>query len=920
MKSSILAAIWSWTYLQNCIVFGAPDDSGRLPVSDDFSYPPGNTVDTVSKVARNKIWKAPAEVSLDPELVEIAGSEVLARLLIRRGVTSVEQARIFLDPANYTPTSPMEFADMPAAIMRISKAIALQEKITVYGDYDVDGVTATSVVLTVLRKLGANVDYYIPNRASEGYGLNLKAVSILASKHRTRLIISCDCGISNFAEINLAKQLGVETIIVDHHSMPEMLPPATAILHPKQFQEDHPLFHLPGVGVAYKLCEALLQDNGMHGEVTALHDFVTLGMIADMVPLVSENRYLVQIGLPALATSPRAGIRALLDQTVKMDGTDLVGFGLAPRINAVGRLSDANLAVQLMTTDNFDEAKELARQLDLENQRRQELCEQIFFEADQKAKNVLAQREDFALALYSPGWHHGVVGIVASRLVEKYHVPVFIAELDQAEGKLKGSARGIPGIDLYQVLKENEHLMSKWGGHQAAAGFSTEADKADALCKALVDTCNRMLASRSLAPRLEIDLVLDSATVDLSLAKEIGKLGPFGMGNKKPVIALTGMFVVNTRPLGKEGKHHRIVVRDTVCGGLQECVFWRSAGRVPEIGASVDVAFCPETNVYQNKERLQLVLADWRPASALVSMEPEEPAPTAVPGIVVPAQTNVEGTLPSLQLETSYDGVRASTVVTNSTSPRAADAPPPAARFASVEITWKDLRGHGNPQSVLEAAIRRLGNKLSIYSESNESFDGATATDRSSISECAHLLIWQYPPSIQDLQEIVRKSKPANLYLVGGAATGDCDAATFMKRLNGLVRFAVNHRDGEAAAEKLATALSTTKLAIALGLAVLKKVGVIDWYAEEGIIYIDMLGAPERPAEGTPEYTQLVNVLAEIAEFRKWCADSSLNAIQLALVPNAIKVESRISFDSMETDDSTFGRADYGRATNISGN
>jgi single-stranded-DNA-specific exonuclease RecJ len=914
MKSSILPDERSCAFSRQSIISGAVQltEDALLAGIDIHSTTADENVSAGSKVSRNKIWNAPSEFELSQEFIDIAGSPVLAQLLLRRGIKTPEQARVFLDPSLYTPTSPMEFAEMPTAIMRISKAIAMQEKITVYGDYDVDGVTATSVVLTVLRKLGANVDYYIPNRATEGYGLNLKAVSVLASKHRTRLIISCDCGISNFAEINLAKQLGVDTIIVDHHSMPELLPPAVATLHPKQFAEDHPLFHLPGVGVAYKLCEALLLDNAMHDEVVKLHDFVTLGMIADMVPLVAENRYLVQIGLPALAKSHRAGIRALLDQTVKMDGTDLVGFGLAPRINAVGRLSDANLAVQLMTTEDPQEAQVLAKQLDVENLRRQELCEQIFFEADQKAKNTLAQKEDLALALYAEGWHHGVVGIVASRLVEKYHKPVFIAELDTAEGKLKGSARGIPGIDLYQVLKENESLMTKWGGHQAAAGFSTEAERADVLCRALVATCNRMLGTHSMTPRLDIDIVLEPERVDLPLAKELTKLGPFGMGNKKPVIALKGMFVVNTRPLGKEGKHHRIVVRDTASGGLLECVYWRSSGRIPEIGASVDVAFCPETNVYNNTERLQLVLADWRNAQALVEI-PEEPV---VPVVQPPAAPAIP--LPSLELVTSYDGTTASTTSADHYADDGLVTPQaPGARFSSIEMTWKDLRNQSSPTSVLEAAVRRLGNKLTIFSETTESIGEAKMKDRTLIDEAAHLLLWQYPPSMADLRNVLQKARASNVYLVGGAPEEQVDAGVFLKRLLGLVRFAVKQKDGEAKAEKVSIALSTTPLAVALGLEVLKKVGVIDWYTEDGTIYLDLLGAPEGAWDNSPEYTQLVKVLAEIAEFRRWCAESPINDIQLALVPNALRVDRSVPVKAAETNDNTFGRSDYGRASSI---
>ena len=265
--------------------------------------------------ARGKLWKFPKTAETAAEVLDAAGgSHLIAEILYARGVTSADDVKSFLNSDLYQPTCPMELPDVDKAIMRITEAIARKEKITVYGDYDVDGVTGTSLLVSVLSKLGALVDFYIPNRVGEGYGLNLKAVSILASKHRTKLIISCDCGVSNFAEINFAKSLGVDTLVLDHHSMPELLPPAVGIVHPKRLHEEHPLFHLPGVGVAYKVCEALLIDQNLEEEVPKLLDFVTLGMIADLVPLVRENRYLVKIGLPVLINSQRPGIQALLAQ------------------------------------------------------------------------------------------------------------------------------------------------------------------------------------------------------------------------------------------------------------------------------------------------------------------------------------------------------------------------------------------------------------------------------------------------------------------------------------------------------------------------------------------------------------------------------------------------------------------------------
>lgn len=814
--------------------------------------------DLATQIIMPKEWKFPSDADVDNSLVEAAdGSEIVARLLMRRGLKDADSVRAFLNPDLYTPTAPSELKDMERAVARVKQAIANGEKVTVYGDYDVDGVTATAVMVTTLKKLGADVDFYIPTR-SEGYGLNLKAVSVLASKHRTKLIITCDCGISNFSEINFARSLGVDTVVVDHHTMPELLPPAAAILHPKQLDEEHPLFHLPGVGVAYKLAEALLLDAGMESEVQPLLDFVTLGMIADMVPLTRECRYLVQVGMPQLVGSQRAGIRALLAQvSQKSDGTDLVGFGLAPRINAVGRLSDANLAVRLMITEDVEEARKLANQLELENVRRQELCEQIFEAADQVAGAKL-KGGDRALAIFNTGWHHGVVGIVASRLVEKYHCPVFIGELDSEEAIVKGSARGIPGIDLYQVLKANEHLALKWGGHKMAAGFSVEAGKADLWCRGVVETCNRMLAETSMYPTLDIDLVVEPDDVSMELATELTKLAPFGMANKKPVLAVRGGECVGTRVLGKEGKHHRISVMfaSGEDGPVEfECVYWNSKGRVPLEGQAMDIAFAPELNTFNGNTRLQLVLSDWRDPAKPIDFTPPVAQPSvAAPPVVVP------DALPN---------------VVESFAP-----PPPV-----VPINWKDLRNHATPESLVHAALRKLGGSISIFAEGAAKIANVEFHDRSTVPPSQHLLLWTLPPDRHVFKTLFTKTNAQHIYYVGGATINVDDAAGFVKKLLGIVRFAVNQRDGQAEAEKIAAALASTKMCVALGLNVLKKIEMIDWFAEDGTVFLDLVGQPTQKPEDLTEFKQLAQCLREVAEFRDWCHSAPLNEIQLALVP-----------------------------------
>ncbi len=855
---------------------------------------PGSDVRVSFKEKLGKIWNFPDTSNCDDaisgEVLEAAGgSEILAKILHRRGVRTVDEIAAFLDENRYTPSGPMQLPDLDRALARVTRAIVEGERITVYGDYDVDGVTGTSVLYTVLKRLGAQVDYYIPHRTSEGYGLNLKAVSVLASKHRAKLIITCDCGVSNFAEINFAKSLGVETIVLDHHSMPDLLPPAVAIVHPKRLSEEHPLFHLPGVGVAYKFCEALLIDRGFPDEVEQLLDFVTLGMIADLVPLVKENRYLVKIGLPKLVNSERPGLKALLKQ-VRGEDTDLVGFGLAPRINAVGRLSDAKTAVELMTTESEEVAEQLAGQLQRENVRRQELCEKIFTEADHYVSTKLNLTRDRAIAIYHEGWHHGVVGIVASRLVEKYNRPVFLAEFDRTDGVVKGSARGVSGIDLYQVLKENETLMTRWGGHKMAAGFSCDADKASALCKAITLTCNRMLAGNPLRGRVDIDVSVESSLLSLDLASELNRLAPFGMDNKKPQVFVSQLTCIGTKALGKDGKHSRVVFKSQASQSPLEAVFWNSKGRVPEEGQLVDVVCTPSVNAFNGRDRLQLVLADWR----MSGISEDEVCDHALDLPVLPEAAVV---LPVVQQVMAQEPETSLVASTQSTLPSVPDVPEvstallaQSSRQLSVRLNFKDLRGHESPELILKKALEKFGEKIAIFAESCPKPPGVNFVDRTTLTRSEHLLIWQFPPTVKVFQQLIQQAQAKNVYLLAVEHPELDEGAAFLKRLFGLVKFAVNQRDGQVDGEKLASAMGSSKMAVALGLTVLKKVNLIDWFAEEGVLYLDLIGEPVGKAEDTPEYRQLVASLDAVKTFRHWCSSSSLKDIQLGLIPNSVEL------------------------------
>ncbi|MBX9672292.1 MAG: single-stranded-DNA-specific exonuclease RecJ [Candidatus Obscuribacterales bacterium] len=848
------------------------------------SIPKSTSTDQAPRALALKSWILPDDADLDDEYVAASNrSAVLARVLRRRGLADVDSVRRFLDETIYTPADPFTLPNCDKAVERLLKAIQTKEKITVYGDYDVDGVTGTSVLLTVLRDLGANVDFYIPNRSTEGYGLNLKAVSVLASKHRTKLMVTCDCGVSNFAEINLAKSLGVDTLVLDHHTMPEVLPPALAVVHPKLLTEDHPLYNLPGVGVAYKVCEALLGHLGQGHLAASLHDYVTLGMIADLVPLIDENRYLVKIGLPALVKSPRPGIKALLQQVGSKEDTDIVGFGLAPRINAVGRLADASVAVELLTTTDADRAQELAQALERDNARRQALCEQIYTDAEHTVLTTCDLDSDKGIAIYKEGWHHGVVGIVASRLVERFQRPVFIGELDPEEGMIRGSARGVDQIDLYEVLKQNEHLLARWGGHKMAAGFAIEAARGEAACKGIVNACNRFLASKTLRGKVEVDACVAPAEITLPLVRELNAMAPFGMANRKPILYLQNVIVIQSRPLGKEGKHARIIMQDRATAREFEAVMWNTRGRVPADGQAIDLVFNADINNFNNRERLQLVLIDWREHGApdLDDVAPPVAVAKDVPTPVIASRDLDDLALNARDLVQGLDATGAQ---------RHADAV-----ASTIRLSFKDLRNYAGDADVVIRAKNKLQDALTVYNESGSSLKGhgIAVHDRSGAVERGreHLMLWQYPPNLEHFQALVRDCKASSIYLVGCDDDDSHEASAFLKRLLGLIRYAINQKEGQVEAHVLASVMGTTKMAVALALTSLKQVHWIDWFTEQGVIYLDLLGEPAFSVEETAEYKQLKQVLSQIAAFRQWCAEASMQELQAALLSNRIAVQ-----------------------------
>lgn len=465
-----------------------------------------------------------------------------------------------MDGGVEAPHDPFLLKGMAEAVPRIRKALKEEEHILIYGDYDADGVSSTALMIHLLRYLGASFDIYIPHRSNEGYGLHNHALD-WALQQGVSLIITVDTGISAYHQIAYANELGIDVIVTDHHEPPELLPEAYTLINPKLPDCLYPFKGLAGVGVAYKLAQAMLGEEtpGEWAEIAAI------GTVADLMPLLGENREIVRNGLVSMRNSRFPGIRALLGVSgVTMSTVSAVNiaFGMAPRINASGRLDHAGRAVALLTTEHTDEAEQLAGELDLLNKERQLVVERIVVEATAKLEQMTQGGEiPDIIVLAEQGWNVGVVGIVASKLLERYYRPVIILDIHPETGMCKGSARSIPGLDIYAALSSCSNLMDHFGGHPAAAGMSLHRDGLEAFAAALNEYAATVLTPEHFVPVASADAEVSISDLSLQTALELERLAPFGMSNPLPKFIIRGATVKETRTMGQEGKHLKIVLQ-----------------------------------------------------------------------------------------------------------------------------------------------------------------------------------------------------------------------------------------------------------------------------------------------------------------------------------------------------------------------
>jgi single-stranded-DNA-specific exonuclease len=488
-------------------------------------------------------------------------SNILAMLLIRRGVTTFFEAKKFFRPNLDALYDPYLMDGMDEASKRVIEAITSNQKVCVFGDYDVDGTCSASLMYMFLKELGAAVEVYIPNRLTEGYGLSIESIDQLAGDN-INLMITVDCGITAVEEIKYAKELGIDTIICDHHQPKEEIPDAVAVLDPLKPGDDYPFKFLSGAGVAFKLARAVADRFGQREMVLRYLDLVALAGAADIVALTDENRVLVKKGLELINSDPRPGILALIKSAGMKPGELTAGqivFTIAPRINAVGRLGDAQRAVDLFITEDYNEAVELAKVLETENTERRKIDEMTYSYAIQQVEENSNFDQEHAIVLHNENWHPGVIGIVASRLVEKYYRPSIM--LTTIDGVAKGSARSITGFNIYEALESCEDLLVQFGGHQAAAGIAIEIDKLDEFRIKLNSIIKEKLTAEDILPEIKIDSKISLSELSPKFIRILEQFAPFGPGNMRPVFMAENI---------KLGNYPRIVGTNHLIASLKQ--------------------------------------------------------------------------------------------------------------------------------------------------------------------------------------------------------------------------------------------------------------------------------------------------------------------------------------------------------------
>jgi single-stranded-DNA-specific exonuclease len=760
-------------------------------------------------------WSDPIPVNLPVGYQETLGiSKLAAEIMVKRGFSDLNSAQSFLYPKKYHPTPASEMPGVQQALDVILHVIGDQLPILVWGDFDVDGQTATTILVSALRELGARVNHYIPVRETESHGIHI-------SKHKNLienfgLLLTCDTGITAHEEIKFAKDRGLAVVVTDHHDLPESLPPADAIVTSKLLNAGHPLASLPGVGVAYKLVEGLFESRGRTEKADEFLDLVALGIVADMAELVGDTRYLLQQGLERLRTTPRVGLQALftLAELAPANLTEEhIGYGIAPRLNALGRLGDANLIVDFLTTQDKTKARLTAIELEALNAKRKLLTDQVFEGAMAQIERHPLWADDAAIVFAHHLWPGGVIGIVASRLTEYFHKPVILITV-APDGKGRGSARSIPGVNVTQAIASQIDLLDGFGGHPMAGGLSIHSENIEDFRSGFIQAVKEQTKTLPATSQPIVDAWVDLKQLTLDFALELSTLAPFGPGNPPVSLAARDLQMVSHRKIGRYGEHLRVTVADRN-NVRQDIIWWQGSGySLPEL--PFDLSFTIRPSTFRGQPVIEVV---W--------LEARE---TNVPHSPTTAQT-------SLQI----------------------------VDCRQIQDPDRELLNYAmQPDTIIwcEAQICPVEGCI----------------DRSSISPAKRLVIWTIPPSRADLLQTIRKARPE--IVVCFASKPNMDEPTlFLRRLAGIIKYAMNHQEGLVIISDLAAATSQPEITVQIA---------IEWLCARGDLFLERssdLHLFIRPGDRSPKTeakileNQLKLLLSETAAFRKYYQHGDLDQI-----------------------------------------
>jgi single-stranded-DNA-specific exonuclease len=763
------------------------------------------------------LWQDHLPQSYPADLLDLVnGSAIAAAALARRGFSTPAQAAAFLDPNLYRPSPPTDFPDLDKAVERVLLAIRRQEIIAVWGDFDVDGQTSTTTLVSGLRLLGAKVIFHIPVRSTESHGVNLPGLKDLISQGSS-LVVTCDTGIGAHDAADLCRSAGVDLTITDHHSLPPNLPDAFAVINPRRLPEGHPAGSLSGVGTAFMLLREVA-DRLHRPEAAAVQlDLVALGLVGDLVELTGDARYMVQRGLDQI----RAGNRLALTAIAASAGLDLsntteeqISFALAPRLNALGRLGDANEIVDFFTTTDAVKAGVMAARLDGLNIRRKLLTDQVFAAARAQVESGRLERDHAILVLHHPEWPAGILGIAASRLVELYQRPVIL--LNSPEGQLaRGSARSVDGVDITAAIAASAPLLAGFGGHPMAAGMALPTDSIPQFWRELERTILSGSAGQPLPFLLPIDAYLAFPEIDHNLVHNLEALAPFGPGNPAFLLASRDVEIAYHRVIGRPGDHLQLTLNDPA-GVSQKVVWWNGAGQELPRG-KFDLAYHLHSSSYLGEPQIQVEWVGWRQVEApVIQLIPEQ------------------------------------------------------------KRAWMDYRTSLDPAGDLRKIMD--GRPVLIWQEgaAPSPFPGV---DRYQIVPVKNLVVWTCPSSWDDLSQAVDAAQPEMIHLFAQPAEPS-RPAEILKRLLGLIQYAIQHYDGWIAIEKMAALTALPEPLVTLGVDLILSRAFFRLLARESGRLHFAPGASRPLPESQDLEDGFTRLAAEVTAFRALFRRTRLEEIQ----------------------------------------